>query len=91
MMSMLTGRAREEMQMINCDTCPRCKDTYPDRVDADGYHFYICGMSGNIVYKEPHKTKRRYGSGYINYGISGCGLYETVDDALDAMKVRIPE
>ena len=91
MTSMRTGRAREEMQMINCDTCPRCKDTYPDRVDADGYQFFICGMSGNIVYKEPHKIKRHNGSGYINCGTSTCGLYETVDDALDAMKVRRPK
>lgn len=41
--------------MIKCDTCPRCKDTYPGKVDADGYHFHICGMSGNIVYTIPHK------------------------------------
>ena len=71
--------------MIKCDTCPRCKDTYTGKVDADGYHFYICGMSGNMVYKEPHKIKRHNGKGYINCGISGCGLYETVDDAIEAM------
>ena len=47
--------------MIKCDTCPRCKDTYPDKVDFDGNHFHICGMSGNMVYTEPRKVKRQVG------------------------------
>lgn len=71
--------------MIKCDTCPRCKDTYPGKLDSNGYHFYICGMSGNIVYKEPHKIKRYKGKGYIDLGISSCGLYETIEDALKHM------
>lgn len=71
--------------MIKCDTCPRCKDTYPDKLDCNGNHFYICGMSGNIVYKEPWKEKRLCGSGYIHHSVSGCGLYESVEDALKHM------
>ena len=72
--------------MIKCDTCPRCKDIYPaDKVDSDGYHFCICGMSGNIVYAIPHKMKRYSGSGYIHCGIGSCGLYDTIEDALADM------
>ena len=59
--------------MIKCDTCPRCKDVYTDRLDYNGNHFFICGMSGNIVYKEPWKEKRLCGSGYIHHSVSGCG------------------
>lgn len=66
--------------MIRCDECPQCKDQYPGKTDVDGYHFHICGMSGNIVYTTPHKIKRVFGSGYIHEGISGCGLYETAAD-----------
>jgi hypothetical protein len=72
--------------MIRCDTCPRCKDVYPNRVDHDGNRFYICGMSGNIVYKTARKIKRSSGSGYIYHDVSTCGLYETVDDALKDMR-----
>ena len=71
--------------MIKCDTCPRCKDVYPDKVDGSGYHYCICGMTGNIVYKIPHKIKRYNGKGYIHKGISSCGLYESVEDALKHM------
>ena len=71
--------------MIKCDTCPRCKDVYPDKVDSDGYHYCICGMSGNIVYKIPHKMKRYSGKGYINLGVSTCGIYETAEDVLKHM------
>ena len=71
--------------MIKCDTCPRCKDTYPGKLDADGYHFHICNMSGNIVYTIPHRMKRYSGNGYINLGVSSCGIYETIDDALKDM------
>ena len=71
--------------MIRCDTCPRCTDPYPDKVDLEGYHFCICGMTGNIVYQTPHKIKRYSGSGYIHRGISSCGIYETIEDALKHM------
>ena len=71
--------------MIKCDTCPRCKDIYPGRVDVNGYPFRICGMSGNIVYVIPRKEKRYNGNGYVYFGVSGCGLYKTVKDALNAM------
>lgn len=70
---------------IKCDTCPRCKDKYPGKVDDDGYHFHVCGMGGNKVYTIPHRIKRYSGKGYINLGISSCGLYETVEDALKDM------
>ena len=72
-------------QRIRCDTCPRCKDVYPGKVDMDGYHYCICGMSGNIVYKIPHKIRRYSGKGYVSLGISSCGLYESVEDALKDM------
>ena len=71
--------------MIKCDTCPRCKDTYPGKVDADGYHFHICGMSGNIVYTIPHNVKRVSGKGYLHFDVGGCGLYDTIEDALKDM------
>ena len=71
--------------MIKCDTCPRCKDTYPGKLDRDGYHYHICGMSGNIVYTIPHKVKKLSGKGYIHYGISSCGLFYSVEDALKSM------
>ena len=71
--------------MIKCDTCPRCKDTYPGAVDHYGYPFRICGLTGNMVYVVPRKIKRRCGKGYIYHGISSCGLYETVEDALAKM------
>ncbi len=71
--------------MIKCDTCPRCEDTYPGKLDADGYHFHICNMSGNIVYTIPHRMKRYSGNGYINLGVSSCGIYKTIDDALKDM------
>ena len=71
--------------MIKCDSCPRCKDVYPGKIDDTGNHFYICGMSGNKVYAKPWKEKRQSGSGYIHHSVSGCGLYGTVEDALKAM------
>lgn len=71
--------------MIKCDTCPRCKDVYPGKLDSSGYHFYICGLTGNIVYKKPHRIARYNGKGYIQKGISSCGLYETIEDALKHM------
>lgn len=72
-------------QRIRCDTCPRCKDVYPGKMDLDGYHYCICGMSGNIVYKIPRKVRRNSGKGYISLRISSCGLYESVEDALKDM------
>ena len=71
--------------MLRCIDCPRCKDVYPDRVDDYGNHFYICGMSGNKVYKETREERRYNGKGYIHFGYGSCGLYETVDDALKHM------
>lgn len=71
--------------MIRCDTCPRYKDSYPGKVDDDGYHYGICGMTGNIVYAIPHKIKRYSGHGYISLGVSTCGIFETVDDVLKKM------
>ena len=70
---------------IRCDTCPRCYDAYPDKTDPQGNHFQICGMSGNMVYTTPRTEKRYSGKGYIHYGVSTCGLYETVEDALGKM------
>lgn len=72
-------------QRIKCDTCPRCKDVYPGKLDSSGFHFYICGLTGNIVYKKPHRIARYNGKGYIQKGISSCGLYETIEDALKHM------
>ena len=71
--------------MINCDTCPRCYDPYPDKVDIHGNHFNICHLTGNIVYTEPWKEKRYSGHGYIHHSVSTCGLYETIEDALNHM------
>ena len=73
------------MAVIRCDTCPYCKDEYPGKVDAQGNHFHICGMTGNMVYTEPRREKRWSGPGYIKFGISGCGLFDTVDAALASM------
>ena len=73
------------MSMIQCDTCPFCNDRYPGKVDQNGYHFHICEMTGNIVYTIPRKEKRYTGSGYIYFRISGCGLFETADEAIAVM------
>ena len=70
---------------IRCDTCPWCYDRYPGKLDRDGHHFYICGVGGNMVYKEPRKVKRISGSGYLHYPVSGCGLYKSVEEALEHM------
>lgn len=70
---------------ITCRTCPRCKDTYPGKLDRDGNHFYICGIGGNMVYKEPRKVKRALGKGYIHYSESSCGLYGSIEEALENM------
>ena len=49
--------------MIKCDTCPRCKDTYPDKVDFDGNHFHIhysissCGLYESIEDALSHMTE----------------------------------
>lgn len=72
-------------EVIRCDTCPRCKDVYPGKLDADGYHFHICGLTGNKVYTIPHKLKRYSGNGYLHLGISSCGMYESVEEALEHM------
>ena len=72
------------MAVIKCDTCPWSKDTYPGQLKHD-VPFRICGMSGNIVYPVPHKEKRYSGPGYIHFGISSCGIFETAEDVLAAM------
>lgn len=71
--------------MIKCDACPRCKDTYPGKLDRDGYHFHICSLTGNIVYTIPRKVKKLSGRGYIHYGVGSCGLYGSIEDALKSM------
>ena len=71
--------------IIRCDICPWCKDSCPGKVDMYGYHFHICGMTGNIVYTISRKEKRYSGSGYIHFGISSCGLFHTADEVLAAM------
>lgn len=71
--------------MIKCSECPRCEDPYPGKTDEDGYHFHICGMSGNIVYAAPHKMKRYSGHGYIHLGEGSCWIYETEEDVLRHM------
>ena len=69
--------------MIHCKDCPRCKDSR--RTDNNGNHFSICGMTGNMVYTEPRREKRFSGKGWIRFSDSSCGIYETFDDAFDAM------
>lgn len=71
--------------MIRCDTCPYCKDSCPGKVDSDGNHFHICGLTGNMVYTEPRRVKKWSGPGYLKYGISSCGIFETVEKALENM------
>ena len=70
---------------LKCRDCPRCYDGAPGKFNIDGVHCYICGMSGNIVYKDPWRQERLSGSGYINHGPGGCGLYDSVEDALSDM------
>lgn len=71
--------------MVKCDTCPRFKDVYPDRRDPDGYPFGICGLTGNKVYRVPHRIKRLSGHGWLKFGVGSCGLYDTLEDALADM------
>jgi|GEM_PF-5135443 len=71
--------------MIHCDTCPYCKDSYPGELDVFGNYFHICGLTGNMVYTEPRKEKRYSGTGWIRYGVSTCGLFETTDEVTARM------
>lgn len=70
---------------ITCDICPQCKNLYPDKVDSNGNYFCICGMGGNMVYTEPRRVKRWSGSGYLHFGVSSCGLYDSIEDVLKHM------
>lgn len=72
-------------EKIRCDECPYAKDTYPGKVDAWGNHFHICGMTGNIVYTKPRREPRYNGKGWINFPVSGCGLFESAEEALGSM------
>lgn len=67
---------------IDCLECPHCK---PKSGYWHGVRYGICDNSGNVVYLEPRREKRIYGSGYIHYLVSSCGLYESVEDALKKM------
>lgn len=71
--------------MIKCSECPRCKDIYPDRTDYNGNHFSICGMTGNIVYTKPRRERKYSGRGWIKFSESSCGIYESFEDAFNAM------
>jgi hypothetical protein len=68
---------------LKCKDCPRFKDS--GHTDHEGNHFGICGMGGNMVYPEERKVKRVSGRGYIHYQTDGCGLYDTVEQALANM------
>ena len=68
---------------LKCKDCPRFKDS--GHTDYEGNHFGICGMGGNMVYPEERKVKRVSGHGYIHYPPSGCGMYDTVEQALADM------
>lgn len=72
-------------EVLKCKDCPRCKDADPGKVDHEGNHYAICGMGGNMVYPEERKVKRVSGRGYIYYPPSGCGMYDTVEQALAQM------
>lgn len=61
--------------MIKCSECPRFKDHDPNKVDYQGNHFGICGMSGNM---EPQDTKCLCSqSGETLLGISGAQKRKT--------------
>lgn len=62
-------------QKLRCRDCPQCLDNYPGKKNAEGVHFYICGMTGNKVYKDPWIEKRNSG-GYFHHGAGSCGLYD---------------
>lgn len=68
---------------LKCKDCPRFKDA--GHIDYEGNHFGICGMGGNMVYPEERKVKRVSGRGYIHYQPDGCGMYDTVEQALAKM------
>ena len=71
--------------MVKCDGCPWFNDTYPGKLDNDGYHFGICGMTGNKVYPKPHRIKRMTGRGYLKFGGGSCGIFDTIEDVLNRM------
>ena len=74
-----------EQKWIGCDTCPYCKDEYPGKLDSFGNHFHICGMTGNMVYTQPRKEKKYSGAGWMRFGISSCGLFNSPGEVLARM------
>jgi len=79
---------------IRCDTCPLAHNTYPDKVDNYGNHFHICSLTGNMVYTMPRKEKSYSGNGYTRFPPSGCGSFNSIEDARTYAKehhIRIKE
>ena len=67
-----------DRQFVTCDICPYCKPrgTREQGWPGAGYKYGICDHGGNLVFMEPWKEKKIYGSGYISHKVGGCGLYE---------------
>lgn len=62
---------------LPCAECQHCK---PQGIRKEGfmgagYKYGICRQGGNLVFLEPWKEKRIYGSGYISHKASSCGRY----------------
>ena len=73
------------MTRLKCADCPRWYDPYPGRVDMYGNHPVICKMSGNAIYLESRRERKYNGSGYMYFEPSGCNIYGSPDEALQAM------
>lgn len=38
-----------------------------------------------MVYTKPRKVKRYSGPGYLHFGVSSCGIFDTIEDVLQHM------
>ena len=65
---MLAGR-----EYIDCTECDKRR---PQKEPLHGVRYGICGESGNIVYLEPWKEKKKSGKEWLHYKVGGCCLYE---------------
>ena len=65
------------IEAYSCAECPHCKQhgIRKEGFMGAGYKYGICRQGGNVVFLEPWKEKKIYGSGYISHKVSSCGRH----------------